>query len=200
MTSPILGLGLAVFGYRERAVILLTALFLGLQNSKVDPYHKTCKMQLYRHTCLLLKTSRFLDNSFIEAPQANATAYSARLQANIQKIILPTAPRISKLTKIKKHKYRIIFLRYNLDLSRIFEVVNTLVYNYAKPTTSRHGTKVAESTQTTVKCFAAIATDTKAKQWYFNKKQAIILPNDYSKWGRFYSPLSHVNMFLWKPK
>ena len=41
MASPILGLGLAVFGYRERAVILLTALFLGLQNSKVDPYHKT---------------------------------------------------------------------------------------------------------------------------------------------------------------
>ena len=41
VASPILGLGLAVFGYRERAVILLTALFLGLQNSKVDPYHKT---------------------------------------------------------------------------------------------------------------------------------------------------------------
>lgn len=41
VTSPILGLGLAVFGYRERAVILLTALFLGLQNSKVDPCHKT---------------------------------------------------------------------------------------------------------------------------------------------------------------
>ena len=40
MASPILGLGLAVFGYRERAVILLTALFLGLQNSKVDPYRK----------------------------------------------------------------------------------------------------------------------------------------------------------------
>ena len=43
VASPILGLGLAVFGYRERAVILLTALFLGLQNSKVDPYRKTCK-------------------------------------------------------------------------------------------------------------------------------------------------------------
>lgn len=40
MANPILGLGLAVFGYRERAVILLTALFLGLQNSKVDPYRK----------------------------------------------------------------------------------------------------------------------------------------------------------------
>ena len=67
MASPILRLGLAVFGYRERAVILLTALFLGLQNSKVDPYRKTCKMQLYRHTYLLSKTSRFLDNPFIEA-------------------------------------------------------------------------------------------------------------------------------------
>lgn len=67
VASPILGLGLAVFGYRERAVILLTALFLGLQNSKVDPYRKTCKMQLYRHTYLLSKTSRFLDNPFIEA-------------------------------------------------------------------------------------------------------------------------------------
>jgi hypothetical protein len=43
VASPILGLGLAVFGYRERAVILLTALFLGLQNSKVDPYRKTFK-------------------------------------------------------------------------------------------------------------------------------------------------------------
>lgn len=41
VASPILGLGLAVFGYRERAVILLTALFLGLQNSKVNPYRKT---------------------------------------------------------------------------------------------------------------------------------------------------------------
>lgn len=41
VASPILGLGLAVFDYRERAVILLTALFLGLQNSKVDPYRKT---------------------------------------------------------------------------------------------------------------------------------------------------------------
>lgn len=41
VASPILGLGLAVFGYRERAVISLTALFLGLQNSKVDPYRKT---------------------------------------------------------------------------------------------------------------------------------------------------------------
>ena len=40
MANPILGLGLAVFGYRGRAVILLTALFLGLQNSKVDPYRK----------------------------------------------------------------------------------------------------------------------------------------------------------------
>ena len=40
VASPILGLGLAVFSYRERAVILLTALFLGLQNSKVDPYRK----------------------------------------------------------------------------------------------------------------------------------------------------------------
>ena len=67
MASPILGLGLAVFGYRERAVILLTALFLGLQNSKVDPYRKTCKMQLYRHTYLLSKISRFLDNPFIAA-------------------------------------------------------------------------------------------------------------------------------------
>ena len=67
VASPILGLGLAVFGYRERAVILLTALFLGLQNPKVDPYRKTCKMQLYRHTYLLSKTSRFLDNPFIEA-------------------------------------------------------------------------------------------------------------------------------------
>ena len=67
MASPILGLGLAVFSYRERAVILLTTLFLGLQNSKVDPYRKTCKMQLYRHTYLLSKTSRFLDNPFIEA-------------------------------------------------------------------------------------------------------------------------------------
>ena len=41
VASPILGLGLAVFSYRKRAVILLTALFLGLQNSKVDPYRKT---------------------------------------------------------------------------------------------------------------------------------------------------------------
>ena len=40
VVSLILGLGLAVFSYRERAVILLTALFLGLQNSKVDPYRK----------------------------------------------------------------------------------------------------------------------------------------------------------------
>ena len=62
VASLILGLGLAVFGYRERAVILLTALFLGLQNSKVDLYRKTCKIQLCRHTYLLSKTSRFLDN------------------------------------------------------------------------------------------------------------------------------------------
>lgn len=41
VASPILGLRLAVFGYRERAVILLTALFLGLQNSKIDPHRKT---------------------------------------------------------------------------------------------------------------------------------------------------------------
>lgn len=40
----------------------------------------------------------------------------------------------------------------------------------------------------------------KGKQWYFNKKQAIILPNGYSKWGRIYSLLSHVNMFSWNSK
>ena len=84
--SPILGLGLAVFGYRERAVILLTALFLGLQNSKVDPYRKTCKMQLYRHTYLLSKTSRFLDNPFIEALRSTSQHDDARLQTNIQKL------------------------------------------------------------------------------------------------------------------
>lgn len=64
--------------------------------------------------------------------------------------------------ELARHQNRVILFRYNLDLSRIFEVVNTLVYNYAKPTTSRHGTKVAEPTQTTAKCFAAIATDAKA--------------------------------------
>ena len=105
MASPILGLGLAVFGYRERAVILLTALFLGLQNSKVEPYRKTCKMQLYRHTYLLSKTSRFLDNPFIEALRSTPQHTAQDSKPTSKKIILPTAPRISKLAKIKKHEY-----------------------------------------------------------------------------------------------
>ena len=56
----------------------------------------------------------------------------------------------------------VIIFRYNLDLSRVFGVVNTLVYNHAKSAASRHGTKVAEPTSTTAKCFAAITTDAKA--------------------------------------
>ena len=31
------------------------------------------------------------------------------------------------------HQYRVIFLRYNLDLRSIFGVVNTPVHNHAKP-------------------------------------------------------------------
>lgn len=162
MASPILGLGLAVFGYRERAVILLTALFLGLQNSKVDPYRKTCKMQLYRHTYLLSKTSRFLDNPFIEALRSTPQHTAQDSKPTSKKIILPTAPRISKLAKIKKHKYRVILFRYNLDLSRVFGAVNTLVYNHAKSATSRRGVNVAKPTPTTAKCFAAIVTGAKA--------------------------------------
>ena len=56
----------------------------------------------------------------------------------------------------------VILFRYNPDLSRVFGVVNTSVYDHAKPTTSRHGAKAAEPTPTTAKCFAAIATDAKA--------------------------------------
>ena len=31
------------------------------------------------------------------------------------------------------HQYRIAFLRYNLDLGRVFGVINTPVYNHVKP-------------------------------------------------------------------
>ena len=65
-------------------------------------------------------------------------------------------------SELARHQNRVILLRYNLDLSLVFGAVNTLVYNHAKPTTSRHGAKVAEPTSTTAKCFAAIATDAKA--------------------------------------
>ena len=65
-------------------------------------------------------------------------------------------------SELAQHQNRIIIFRYNPDLSRVFGVVNTLVYNHAKPTTSRHGAKVAEPTPTTAKCFAAIATGAKA--------------------------------------
>lgn len=65
-------------------------------------------------------------------------------------------------SELARHQNRKIIFRYNLDLSRVFGVVNTPVYNHAKPTTSRHSAKIAEPTPTTAKCFAAIATDAKA--------------------------------------
>lgn len=65
-------------------------------------------------------------------------------------------------SELARHQNRVILFRYNPDLSRVFGVVNTSVYDHAKPATSRHGVKVAEPTSTTAKCFAAIATDAKA--------------------------------------
>ena len=64
-------------------------------------------------------------------------------------------------SELARHQNRVILFRYNLDLSHIFGVVDTSVYNHAKPTASRHGVKVAEPTPTTAKCFATIATDAK---------------------------------------
>ena len=92
-------------------------------------------------------------------------------------------------SELAEHQNRIILFRYNLDLSHVFGVVNTPVYNHAKPSNnvwspphlfakinhnnsydsqkmkaghSRHGVKVAEPTSTTAKCFSAIVTDAKA--------------------------------------
>ena len=65
-------------------------------------------------------------------------------------------------SELAQHQNRVILFRYNLDLRSVFEGGNTLVYNYAKTTTSRRGAKVAEPTSTTAKCFAAIATGAKA--------------------------------------
>ena len=65
-------------------------------------------------------------------------------------------------SELAGHQYQIALFRYNLDLSRVFRVANTLVYNHAKLATSHHGVRVAEPTPTTAKCFAAIATDAKA--------------------------------------
>ena len=64
-------------------------------------------------------------------------------------------------SELAGHQNRVIIFRYNLDLHSVFGVVNTPAYDHAKPTTSRHGTKIAEPMSTTAKCFAAIATDTK---------------------------------------
>ena len=36
-------------------------------------------------------------------------------------------------SELARHQYRVIFLRYNLDLRSVFGVVNTPVYNHAKP-------------------------------------------------------------------
>lgn len=65
-------------------------------------------------------------------------------------------------SELARHQNRVILFRYNLDLSHVFGVVNTPIYNHAKPTTSRRGVNVAEPTSTTAECFAAIATDAKA--------------------------------------
>ena len=36
-------------------------------------------------------------------------------------------------SELARHQHRIVFLRYNLDLSRVFGVVNTPVHHHAKP-------------------------------------------------------------------
>ena len=36
-------------------------------------------------------------------------------------------------SELARHQNRVVLFRYNLDLSRVFRVVNTPVYNHAKP-------------------------------------------------------------------
>ena len=36
-------------------------------------------------------------------------------------------------SELARHQNRVVFLRYNLDLRRVFGVVNTPVYDHAKP-------------------------------------------------------------------
>ena len=37
------------------------------------------------------------------------------------------------ISELAGHQHRVILFRYNLDLGRVFGVVNTPVYNHAKP-------------------------------------------------------------------
>ncbi len=53
-------------------------------------------------------------------------------------------------SELARHQHRVVFLRYNLDLSSVFGVVNTPVYNHAKPN------KVVFSPLTNRRCALAV--------------------------------------------